>query len=122
MTPSLQKGEEQCLFCRIVKKEIPGRIVYEDEKAIAFEDINPQAPVHLLIIPKEHLASLSAVKPEQMGTLAYLFSLVPKLAEKNGVLETGFRTVVNSGAAAGQTVFHLHIHLLGGRTFRWPPG
>jgi histidine triad (HIT) family protein len=122
MTPSLQKEEALCLFCRIVKKEVPGKIVYEDEKALVFEDINPQAPVHLLIIPKEHLAGLSAVKPEQMGTLAHLFSLVPRLAEKNGVLETGFRTVVNSGAAAGQTVFHLHIHLLGGRAFRWPPG
>lgn len=121
MKPSLPQGEK-CLFCDIVKKEIPGKVVYEDEKAIAFEDINPQAPVHLLIIPKAHISGLSAVKPEETGTLAHLFSLVPKLAEKNGVLETGFRTVVNSGTAAGQTVFHLHLHLLGGRPFRWPPG
>lgn len=121
MAPSLPQGEK-CLFCRIVKKEIPGKIVYEDEKALAFEDINPQAPVHLLIIPKGHMTSLATVKPEEMGTLVHLFALVPKLAEKNGVLETGFRTVVNSGASAGQTVFHLHIHLLGGRAFRWPPG
>lgn len=121
MKPSLPQ-EGPCLFCRIVKKEIPGKIVYEDEKAIAFEDINPQAPVHLLIIPKTHIAGLAAVKPEESGMLAHLFSLVPKLAEKSGVLESGFRTVVNSGASAGQTVFHLHIHLLGGRAFRWPPG
>jgi histidine triad (HIT) family protein len=122
MKPSLPKGEKQCLFCSIAKKEIPSKLVYEDEKAVAFADINPQAPVHLLIVPKGHISALSTVKPDEMGTLAHLFSLVPKLAEKNGVLETGFRAVVNSGEAAGQTVFHLHIHLLGGRIFGWPPG
>jgi histidine triad (HIT) family protein len=122
MTSSLPKEEKQCLFCGIAKKEIPSKLVYEDEKAIAFTDINPQAPVHLLIVPKDHISSLSAVKPDQIGTVAHLFSLVPRLAQKNGVLETGFRTVVNSGEGAGQTVLHLHIHLLGGRVFRWPPG
>ena len=122
MKPSLPQGEKECLFCSIAGKKIPSKIVYEDEKGVAFEDINPQAPVHLLIVPKAHIVSLSTVKPEELGTIAHLFSTVPMLAEKNGLLEAGFRTVVNSGEAAGQTVLHLHIHLLGGRVFRWPPG
>jgi len=111
-----------CLFCKIVQKTIPAKIVHEDESALAFEDITPQAPVHLLIIPKKHIARLADLVPEEAQILAHIFGFVPTLARKYGVLESGFRSVINSGAGAGQSVFHLHIHLMGGRTFRWPPG
>ncbi len=114
--------EADCLFCKIILKDIPGKVVHEDDKALAFEDISPQAPVHLLIIPKKHIARLADLQADDAALLAHLFSLVPILAEKYGVLESGFRTVINSGERAGQSVFHLHIHLMGGRDFRWPPG
>ncbi|MFQ5779604.1 MAG: histidine triad nucleotide-binding protein [Nitrospiria bacterium] len=122
MEPAVQEGGGECLFCRVIEKKIPSKIVYEDETAIAFEDINPQAPVHLLIIPKKHLSGLSALQPADQGAIAHLFSVVSKLAQKNAIVEGGYRTVINTGRGAGQSVFHLHIHLLGGRPFRWPPG
>ncbi|MBI3803939.1 MAG: histidine triad nucleotide-binding protein [Nitrospirae bacterium] len=111
-----------CLFCKIVEKKIPCKLVYEDEKVIAFEDINPQAPVHLLLIPRKHLSGLLDLTSDQRMEVAHLFSVVPQLAQEKGIAEQGFRTVINSGRDAGQTVFHLHIHLLGGRPMRWPPG
>lgn len=109
-----------CIFCRIVKKEIPAGIVYEDDKVLAFNDVAPQAPVHVLVIPKEHVASLSEIK--DTAVLGDIFRVVNKIASEKGIAKTGFRTVINNGRAAGQAVGHLHVHLLGGRDFSWPPG
>lgn len=114
--------DKDCLFCKMILKKIPCKIVYEDETCLAFEDINPQAPVHILLIPKTHLPGLADLGEEDAEILASMFSLVSRLAEEKKIKESGFRTVVNTGKGAGQTVFHLHIHLLGGRGFRWPPG
>jgi len=110
-----------CLFCKIGAKQIPGKIVYEDDRVFAFEDINPQAPVHILISPKKHFASLSDAGEEDAALLGHMALVAAKLARERQ-LEAGYRTVFNNGAGAGQSVFHLHLHLLGGRTFRWPPG
>lgn len=113
-------SEENCLFCRIVRGEIPAATVAETDECIAFRDINPQAPVHVLVIPREHIATLNdATDSATIGRLALLAS---EIARSEGVAESGYRTVINTNAAAGQTVFHVHLHLLGGRTFRWPPG
>lgn len=122
MEASVQEGSEDCLFCGISEKKIPSKIVYEDARAIAFEDVNPQAPVHLLVIPRKHILSLSAMQPEDHTILAHLFSVLCQLAREKGIVESGYRTVINSGRGAGQTVFHLHVHLLSGRPFQWPPG
>ena len=111
---------DDCLFCRIVRKEIPATIVAESADCIAFRDINPQAPTHVLVIPREHVASLNeATDAAAVGQLA-LFAA--QVAKKEGIAERGYRTVFNTNADAGQTVFHLHLHLLGGRPMRWPPG
>jgi len=111
---------DDCLFCRIVRKEIPAKLVAEDEHSVAFRDITPQAPVHILIIPREHVASLNeATDPAMLGRLSLMAA---DLARKEGISESGYRTVVNTNAAAGQTVFHVHLHLLGGRSMHWPPG
>ena len=110
-----------CLFCRIVARELPAKIVFEDPTTVAFEDIRAQAPVHLLVVPRKHLASLGEITAEDEGLAGHLLAVAAKLAHERG-LEPGYRTVVNNGAGAGQTVFHLHVHLLGGRVFHWPPG
>jgi histidine triad (HIT) family protein len=111
-----------CLFCKIVERKIPAKIVYEDESVVAFEDINPQAPTHLLIIPRKHLDSLHDAQHEDAQLLGHLSLVARKLAHERGLESTGYRTVINTGAGAGQTVFHIHLHLLGGRPFHWPPG
>ena len=110
-----------CLFCRIGRKEIPSKIVYEDPEIFAFEDIAPQAPTHILVCPRKHWVTLGDVKSEESALLGRLFQVAAKLAADKGV-SRGYRTVVNNGTDAGQSVDHLHVHLLGGRTFRWPPG
>jgi len=110
-----------CLFCKISRKEIPAKLVYEDPDLFAFEDISPQAPTHILICPRKHLESLTHTKPEDTAILGSALRLAAQLAIERG-LTPGYRTVINNGRGAGQTVFHLHIHLLGGRDFRWPPG
>lgn len=110
-----------CLFCRIAAKKIPSKIVYEDDSVFAFEDISPQAPTHVLICPRKHFASLDEASPEDQSLLGKLQLVAAQLARKRSLLE-GYRTVMNNGAGAGQSVFHLHLHLLGGRAFRWPPG
>jgi histidine triad (HIT) family protein len=110
-----------CLFCKIAAKQIPSNIVYEDAEVFAFADIGPQAPMHVLICPRKHFASLTEATPEDQAVLGKLQLVAAKLAKEGGVLE-GYRTVLNNGAGAGQSVFHLHLHLLGGRAFRWPPG
>ena len=111
----------ECLFCKIGRKELPGKIVYEDSEIFAFEDIHPQAPTHILICPRKHFASLSDATAEDAALLGRILLLAAQLA-KERKLEDGYRTVLNNGRGAGQSVFHLHLHLLGGRSFRWPPG
>lgn len=109
-----------CLFCRIVRKEIPASIVAENEHCVAFRDINPQAPVHVVIVPREHVASLNdAHDAELVGRLSLLAT---EIARDEGIATSGYRTVVNTNRDAGQTVFHVHLHLLGGRSLGWPPG
>ncbi|HET9802230.1 MAG TPA: histidine triad nucleotide-binding protein [Candidatus Acidoferrum sp.] len=110
-----------CLFCKIAAKQIPAKLVFEDADVFAFSDINPQAPTHLLICPKRHFASLAEAQAIDQAVLGKLSLVAAELARERK-LEAGYRTVVNTGAGAGQTVFHLHMHLLGGRTFHWPPG
>lgn len=112
---------ENCLFCKIVAGQIPSKIVYQDDDVVAFEDINPQAPTHLLLIPTKHVASMDELEAADGEVLAKLFTLGAKLAKDRG-LERGYRFVTNVGPDAGQSVFHLHFHLLGGRQFGWPPG
>lgn len=113
---------DDCIFCKIIRKEIPSKLVYEDEKVLAFHDINPQAPVHVLIIPKEHIASLNDINEENAVFLAHIGRCISKIADKLGISETGYRVVVNCGKDGGQAVNHLHYHLLGGRSLSWPPG
>jgi histidine triad (HIT) family protein len=110
-----------CLFCKIGSKEIPAKLVYEDPEIFAFEDIHPQAPTHILICPKKHLVSLTDAVHEDAEMLGKLQLLAAKLAGERKLTD-GYRTVFNNGRGAGQSVFHLHLHLLGGRDFRWPPG
>ncbi len=111
-----------CLFCEIVERKIPSKIVYEDDRSLAFEDIQPQAPVHVLIIPKEHLASLEAADEASAGLLGHLLLVSRDLARRLKIDGSGYRLLTNHGRGAGQSVFHLHFHLLGGRAMHWPPG
>ena len=113
---------DQCIFCRIIERRLPSRIVFEDDEIVAFEDANPQAPIHTLIVPRKHLASLKDATPDDAPLLGRLFMVAAQLARDRGLETQGFRTVINTGSWAGQSVFHLHLHLLGGRVFRWPPG
>ena len=112
---------DDCLFCKISAKKIPSKIVYEDDEVFAFEDISPQAPTHVLICPRKHFASLDEAGPGEQAVLGKLQLVAAQLARKRNLLE-GYRTVLNNGRGAGQSVFHLHLHLLGGRALRWPPG
>ncbi len=113
---------ENCAFCRIIKRESPARIVYEDESVVGFEDANPQAPVHLLVVPRKHLPSLQEVTAEDEPLLGRLLSVATKLAHERKIESKGYRAVINNGSWAGQSVYHLHVHVLGGRVFHWPPG
>ncbi len=115
-------SENDCLFCRILAGEVPSTKVYEDPTTYAFSDINPQAPTHVLIIPKEHIDSLNDASQSDESLLGHLIRLAPKIANQMGIAESGYRTVINTGEAAGQSVGHLHVHLLGGRSLAWPPG
>jgi histidine triad (HIT) family protein len=110
-----------CLFCKIARKEIPAKIVYEDDEIFAFEDISPQAPTHILICPRKHFASLNDAAGEDQTLIGKLHLVAAQIARERNLLD-GYRTVINNGRGAGQSVFHLHLHLLGGRSFRWPPG
>ena len=103
-----------CLFCKIAAGEIPADKVYEDDKVIAFKDINPKAEVHLLVVPRDHIASLSELAPEHDALIAHMMRLIPQLAKSQG-LDTGFRTIINTGKGGGQIIFHLHMHLMGGK-------
>jgi histidine triad (HIT) family protein len=111
---------DDCLFCRIVRKEIPATLVAETDRCIAFRDINPQAPVHVVIVPREHVASLNEARDADL--IGSLSLLAADIARTEGIAEAGYRTVINTNRDAGQTVFHVHPHLLGGRAMAWPPG
>jgi len=111
-----------CLFCKIVAKEIPAKILHEDEDTLAFADIDPQAPQHLLVVPKKHIATLNDAAPADERTLGKLFRTAAKLAKERGFAERGWRAVVNVNEDAHQLVFHVHLHVLAGRAFQWPPG
>lgn len=114
---------EDCIFCKIAHKEIPSNFVYEDESVVAFRDLEPQAPVHVLIIPKKHIGSMLELAADDKELLAHITcEVIPKLAKELGVAEKGFRITVNTGEEGGQTVKHLHFHMLGGRSMQWPPG
>ncbi len=115
-------SENNCLFCRIITGEIPSNKVFENDLAFAFHDVNPQAPIHVLIVPKKHIASLSEASRDDQALLGHLALVASDLADKLGIAASGFRTVINTGAGAGQSVWHIHVHLLGGREMGWPPG
>jgi len=110
-----------CLFCRIIRGEIPAKKVYEDKETFVFEDIDPKAPTHVLIVPKEHIVDLKEAKPEDAEIIGKLHLVAAQIA-RNRKIETSYRTVFNVGPGSGQSVFHLHLHLLGGRNLSWPPG
>ena len=112
-----------CIFCKIAAGEIPSQLVYEDQSVVAFKDLSPKAPVHVLIVPKKHIQSIAQFQAEDKELAAHIFvDVVPKLAAQLGIADKGFRIVVNTGDDGGQTVHHLHVHLLGGRKMTWPPG
>ena len=112
----------ECIFCRIVERTIPSKIVFEDDQVVAFEDVNPQAPVHVLVVPRRHVASIAELQAADAGLLGHLMVTGAAIAKQKGIAESGYRAVVNTGKNGGQTVFHLHLHVLGGRPMHWPPG
>jgi len=111
-----------CLFCKIIERKVPASVVYEDDRVLAFNDINPQAPTHILIVPKRHVATLNEIGTEDDQIVGELVRRAANIAKERGFSETGYRTLFNTNRGAGQTVFHIHLHLLGGRPFAWPPG
>ena len=111
-----------CVFCQISKRELPAKIIFEDNHCVAFEDIHPKAPLHLLVIPKKHIESLNDMGPEGERLLGHLTFIAKEIALQRGVDKTGYRTIINTGSDAGQSVFHIHLHLLAGRPMGWPPG
>ena len=117
-----EEKTEDCIFCKIVSREIPAALDYEDERAIAFKDIHPQSPIHTLIVPKLHVPRIGDITEENGDLLVHLIEVANRLARQYGIFEEGYRLVINSGDNGGQTVYHLHVHLLGGRFMRWPPG
>jgi histidine triad (HIT) family protein len=111
-----------CLFCKIRDGQIPARLAFEDPQCIAFHDINPQAPMHVLIVPREHIPTLNDLRPEHEALVGHLHSVAARLAREAGHAEAGYRVLFNTNRGAGQTVFHIHLHLVAGRELRWPPG
>jgi histidine triad (HIT) family protein len=111
-----------CLFCKIIKREIPSSIVYEDDRVFAFNDINPQAPTHVLVVSKRHIESLNALEPSDDAIVGEIVRRAAAIAKERGISTRGYRTVFNTNREAGQTVFHIHLHLIGGRAMAWPPG
>ena len=113
---------EECIFCKIASGDIPADKVYEDDKVVAFRDLNPQAPTHVLVIPRKHIATLNDVEPEDEALIGRMYGAAREIAVNEDVAESGYRTVVNCNKAAGQVVFHVHMHMLAGRGMGWPPG
>jgi len=111
-----------CLFCKIIAGEIPGAIVHQDEELVAFRDIDPKAPLHVLIVPRRHIATLNDLTPAEDGLVGSMVRRAAAIAQEHGYSDSGYRTVFNCNAGAGQSVFHIHLHVLGGRGFHWPPG
>jgi len=111
-----------CLFCKIVEKKIPSKIVYEDEHVLAFEDINPQAPVHILVVPRKHISTSLEITNDDNELVGLMFQAANRIAREKNIADRGFRLVMNCNRESGQTVFHIHVHLLGGRMMHWPPG
>ena len=122
MSHELESDGGATIFTKIIKKEIPADIVYEDDRVLAFRDINPVAPVHILVIPKEHIVNVSSAESSHREVLGELLLATATIARQEGLEESGYRIVTNNGLNAGQTVFHLHLHLIGGRPMDWPPG
>lgn len=114
--------DPHCIFCKIIEKKIPSKIVYEDALAVAFEDVNPQAPVHILIVPRKHVPEIHSMAESDKELIGHLFVVAKKISGDKGLDARGYRMVINNGAGAGQSVFHIHLHLLSGRGFSWPPG
>ncbi|MEW6161766.1 MAG: histidine triad nucleotide-binding protein [Nitrospirota bacterium] len=112
----------ECVFCRIIEKELPAKIIYEDDLSVAFEDVNPQCPVHTILIPKKHISTNLDIKEEDNALIGHLFQVANRIARDKGIAERGFRLVMNCNPESGQTIYHLHLHLLGGRRMYWPPG
>ena len=115
-------SEESCLFCKIIAGTVPGDFVHQDEHCVVIRDINPQAPMHVLVIPRDHIESLDDASQKEEGLLGHLLRVGARVANDQGYAENGYRTVINTGAGAGQSVFHLHVHVLAGRNLHWPPG
>ena len=113
---------DSCLFCKILNEEIPAEVVHTDDRCVVIRDINPQAPMHMLVIPTEHLESLDEASQKDEGLLGHLLRVGARMANQHGQGDNGYRTVINTGAGAGQSVFHLHVHVLAGRPMSWPPG
>lgn len=121
-SPVFSRLMGDCLFCKIIDKKIPAKVVHEDDQVIAFRDINPQAPTHVLVVPKRHLATLNDVTEADHAMVGHMVTTAAQVALGAGHADAGWRAVWNVNAAAGQTVFHIHLHVLGGRTLGWPPG
>ena len=115
-------SEQDCLFCKILAGDIPADVVYESESAIAFRDINPQAPTHVLVIPRKHIATINDIEEADRELVGDLYLAAQEIAASEGMAESGYRAVMNCNAGAGQSVFHIHLHVLGGRPLAWPPG
>lgn len=115
-------SEQDCLFCKILAGDIPADVVYESESAIAFRDINPQAPTHVLVIPRKHIATINDIEEADRELVGDLYLAAQEIAAREGMAESGYRAVMNCNEGAGQSVFHIHLHVLGGRPLAWPPG
>lgn len=115
-------SNDACVFCRIISKQATANILYRDEQVTAFRDLRPQAPSHLLIVPNRHIDSLNAIQAEDEALIGYMFAVARRLAAKEGIDQSGYRLILNTNKDAGQSVFHLHLHLIGGRPMSWPPG
>lgn len=111
-----------CLFCKIIAKKIPAKIIYDDEGVTVFEDVNPKAPVHALVVPKKHISTTLGIEAEDDELIGRMFRVANRIAMEKGIAERGFRLVMNTNPEAGQSVYHIHLHLLGGRPMHWPPG
>jgi len=111
-----------CIFCQIVNGSLPAKIIFEDDKVVAFDDIHPKAPLHKIIIPRKHIATLNDLTEEDANLVGHMFLVAKKIASDLGIAEPGYRTLINCNAGGGQVVYHLHMHLMGGRAMKWPPG
>lgn len=115
-------SSDDCLFCKILDGEIPAELIYESDTAVAFRDVNPQAPTHVLVIPRKHIATINDIEQDDQEIIGSLYTAAREVAAKEGIADDGYRAVMNCGEGAGQTVFHIHLHVLGGRQMGWPPG